>query len=58
MMMELTQQYKSVNYLDNEKLKLSKLIDSLPKTYQSPTMGPFCKDDEKYEVIEEITKKL
>ena len=44
--------------LDNEKLKLSKLIDSLPKTYQSPTMGPFCKDNEKYGVIEEITKKI
>ena len=44
--------------LDNEKLKLSKLIDILPKTYQSPTMGPFCKDDEKYKVIEEITKKI
>ena len=44
--------------LDNEKHKLSELITSLPKTYQSPTMGPFCKDDEKYGVIEEITKKI
>ncbi len=44
--------------LDNEELKLSKLIDSLPKTYQSPTMGPFCSDEEKYGVIEEITKKI
>ena len=46
------------NLLDNEKLNLSKLIGSLPKTYQSPTMGPFCKDEEKYVVIEEITKKI
>ena len=30
----------------------------MPKTYQSPTMGPFCKDEEKYEVIDEITKKI
>ena len=44
--------------LDNEEYKLSKLIASLPKTYQSPTMGPFCKDEEKYGVIEEITKKI
>ena len=44
--------------LDNEKLKLSELLESLPKTYQSPTMGPFCKDDEKYGVIDEITKKI
>ena len=46
------------NLLDNEDHKLTKLIKSLPKTYQSPTMGPFCKDEEKYEVIEEITKKV
>ena len=44
--------------LDNEEHKLSKLITSLPKTYQSPTMGPYCKDEEKYGVIEEITKKI
>jgi len=44
--------------LDNEGDKLSKLITSLPKTYQSPTMSPFCKDEEKYEVIEEIKKKI
>ena len=44
--------------LDNEDFKLSKLIKSLPNTYQSPTMGPFCKDEDKYEVIEEITKKI
>tara|TARA_B100000029_G_scaffold412859_1_gene415653 strand:- start:387 stop:1832 length:1446 start_codon:yes stop_codon:yes gene_type:complete len=44
--------------LDNEDCKLSDLIKSLPKTYQSPTMGPFCKDEEKYGVIDEITKKI
>ena len=26
------------------------------KTFQSPTMAPFCKDEEKYLVIEEIVK--
>ncbi len=44
--------------LDNEKLKLSNLISSLQKTYQSPTMGPFCRDDEKYDVIKEIIEKI
>ena len=44
--------------LDNQAVKLSKLVTSLPKTYQSPTMGPFCKDEEKYSVIELITKKI
>ncbi len=44
--------------LDNQDENLENLISALPKTYQSPTMGPFCKDDEKYEVIENITLKI
>ena len=46
------------NLLDNQTEKLNILIDKLPKTYQSPTMGPFCKDDEKYKVIEDIIIKI
>ena len=44
--------------LDNQKKKLNTLINDLPKTYQSPTMGPFCKDEEKYKVIDVITSKI
>ena len=33
-------------------------MKDLPKTYQSPTMAPFCKDDEKYEVINELINKI
>ena len=44
--------------LDNQKKKLNTLINNLPKTYQSPTMGPFCKDEEKYKVIDDITSKI
>jgi len=44
--------------LDNQKKKLNTLINNLPKTYQSPTMGPFCKDEEKYKVIDVITSKI
>ena len=44
--------------LDNQKKKLNTLINDLPKTYQSPTMGPFCKDEEKYRVIDVITSKI
>ena len=44
--------------LDNQNKKLSELINDLPKTYQSPTMAPFCKDDEKYEVINELINKI
>ena len=44
--------------LDNQDKNLENLISDLPKTYQSPTMGPFCKDNEKYDVIDNITLKI
>jgi len=44
--------------LNNQNQKMSELIDSLPKTFQSPTMGPFCEDSEKYKVIDNIIKKI
>ena len=37
---------------------MSKLIDQLPKTYQTPTMAPFCKDDEKYSVVDTLVKEI
>ena len=46
------------NLLDNQNKKLDVLIKSLPKTFQSPTMGPFCKDEEKYDVIDEMIDKI
>ncbi len=46
------------NLLDNQNKKLDVLIKSLPKTFQSPTMGPFCKDEEKYGVIDEMIYKI
>ncbi len=42
--------------LDEQNKKMSEIINELPKTFQSPTMAPFCKDEEKYSVVEEITK--
>lgn len=42
----------------NEGKSLADLKDALPKTWGSPTMGPFCPDDKKYVVVEEVTKKL
>ena len=44
--------------LTNQNKKMSEIINELPKTYQSPTMAPFCKDEEKYEVVEEMVKKV
>ena len=35
--------------------KLSELEATLPKTWSSPTMSPFCPDADKYMVVQEIT---
>ena len=44
--------------LDNQNKKMSEIINELPKTYQTPTMAPFCKDDEKYKVVDDMVKKI
>ena len=38
--------------------KISEIMDDLPKTYQSPTMAPYCNDKEKYLVIDNVTKSI
>ncbi len=40
--------------LDNQNKKLNEIMKELPITYQSPTMAPFCKDEEKYNVVDEM----
>jgi len=44
--------------LNNQEKKISELIDELPKTYQTPTMAPYCKDEEKYHVVELLVKQI
>ena len=44
--------------LDSEKKKMSSIINNLPKTFQSPTMAPFCDDAEKYKVVEGLVKRV
>ena len=44
--------------LDNQNKKMNEIIKELPNTYQSPTMAPFCKDEEKYQVVEEIVNQV
>ena len=44
--------------LDNQNKKMSEIINELPKTYQTPTMSPFCKDEEKYKVVESLVKEV
>ena len=44
--------------LDDENKKIVELIKQLPNTFQSPTMGPFCKDEEKYQLIDDLILKI
>ena len=44
--------------IDVKNKKISKIIEELPKTFQSPTMAPFCKDEYKYQVVDQIVKKI
>ena len=44
--------------LVSQNKKMSDIISELPKTYQTPTMAPFCKDEEKYKVVDNMVKKI
>ena len=37
---------------------MNEIINDLPNTFQTPTMAPFCKDKEKYQVVEDLVKKV
>ena len=43
--------------LDQDK-KISEIMKDLPTTYQTPTMAPFCKDEEKYKVVEDVVNQI
>ena len=58
MTMVLIQLFMFVILLDNQNKKMSEIINELPNTYQTPTMAPFCKDEEKYQVVEELVKQV
>ena len=44
--------------LNNQNKKMSDIISELPNTFQTPTMAPFCKDENKYVVVEELVKQI
>ena len=37
---------------------MNEIIKELPNTFQTPTMAPHCKDEEKYQVVEELVKQV
>ena len=44
--------------LDKQNKKMSEIINELPNTYQTPTMAPYCKDEEKYQVVDDLVKQV
>ncbi len=42
----------------NPDMSMSDLRRALPKTYATPTMSPYCADEEKYDVLERLVGKL
>ncbi len=44
--------------LDKNNKKMSEILGELPTTYQSPTMAPYCKDSEKYDVVENLVTEI
>ena len=44
--------------LDNQNKTMNEIINELPSTFQTPTMAPFCKDEEKYQVVEDLVKQV
>jgi phosphomannomutase/phosphoglucomutase len=44
--------------LENRNKTMNEIMNELPKTFQTPTMAPFCKDEEKYQVVEDLVKQV
>ena len=49
---------KVCHLIVNQNKKMSEIIKTLPTTYQTPTMAPYCKDQEKYKVVDEMIKEV
>lgn len=45
-----------LKYLDGAGKPLSELLDELPRTWQSPTLGAECADNEKYGVVDQMVE--
>ena len=44
--------------LIDQNKKMSQILKDLPITYQTPTMAPHCKDEEKYKVVDEVVQTI
>ena len=37
---------------------MNEIIKEIPKTFQTPTMAPYCKDEDKYTLVDKIVKDI
>ncbi len=44
--------------LELQDKSMSEIKSELPNTYQTPTMAPFCKDEEKYKVVDDLVNQV
>ncbi len=44
--------------IDQNEKNIFEILKELPKTYQTPTMAPFCEDEVKYKVVEELSNEI
>jgi len=51
----ITSSAQLLRMLDDAGRPLSELVDNLPKTWQSPTLSPYCADNVKYDVVDRVT---
>ena len=47
-----------MSFVSQTEKKISEIMNEIPNTFQSPTMAPFCKDELKYKVVEDLVKKI
>ena len=38
--------------------KMNEIINELPITFQTPTMAPYCKDEDKYKLVERLAEEI
>ena len=44
--------------LNQQDKKISSILEEIPKTFQSPTMAPYCEDKEKYKIVDDLIKEI
>ena len=44
--------------LDSKDKKINEILNELPKTYQTPTMAPYCDDEHKYNLVRHLTSEI